>query len=287
MCRLIIVHGKSGRLNYIYPEIFNSLIKASKNDPYLTKLLSREEASHRDGWGRLNIYIYKGDISLTLHKSIKPIYIENHSTTLGAYLKKDSLSNGYVIDLVHARAKSKGMPRNIFSVHPLESITKNGYKLFLIHNGSVYRERIIKDMRQNLSDKYIELYTDSYFLTKYLASIIDDDINEYIIKDAAKYTKTALNMGLVLISDEYLYITVGSYYKEDDKPKEMRNYYKIYRYADNDIVIYASSTIVDFEEYRPKNIPKWTEVENGYFEIYKINYKEEEPRAIKIREFKI
>jgi len=287
MCRIIIVHGKGELVSQIYSEVFESLIKASKNDPYLAKLFDKEEASHKDGWGRLNINIYQRKISLTVHKSIRPIYLETPSTMPIIYPKEVPSREDYVIDFVHARAKSRGMPRNIFSVHPLESITKNGYRLFLIHNGSVYKEKIIEDMTFKMNNKYKELYTDSYFLSMYLANIIEDEIDEHVIRKAAEYTKTALNIGLVLMTNDYLYIATGSFYKEGDKPIERKNYYKMYRYAEDDMVVYVSSTIVDFEEYKPKTISSWTEVENGYFEIYRINYKEKETRAIKVKEFKI
>jgi predicted glutamine amidotransferase len=272
MCRIAISIGNGGSLYPIYPEIIKGLYGAAKYDPYSIDLFGEGEESHRDGWGRLNIQILNQDISISLLKSLKPVYEERPPIRLSLSPFEDFIKHSFFIDMFHARAGSTGMPRNIFSVHPFQDETKNGNLLFLLHNGAVYKEPILRELKIDRESEYAKRYTDSYFLTKYIASILEDRLDHEVIRDISRFVKTALNLGIVLVGEGYLDVLVGSYYLKGDKPDALKNYYKIYRANIGDTSLYVSSTIVDFPEYRPKSISQWREVINGEYEIIRIDY---------------
>lgn len=275
MCRIAISIGNGGLLYDIYPEIIKGLYGAAKYDPYSVELFGEGEESHRDGWGRLNIQIFGEDISINLFKSLKPVYEERPPIRLSISPFEDFIDQAFFVDIFHARAGSTGMPRNIFSVHPFQEETKNGYQLFLIHNGAVYKEPILRMLGIDEDSEYAKRYTDSYFLTKYIAGMVEDNLTEHVIKDVSQFVKTALNLGIVLVGEGYLNILVGSYYLEGNKPEAMKNYYKIYKANIRDALIYVSSTIVDFPEYLPRSVSQWVEVGNGEYEIIRVNYTHE------------
>jgi len=274
MCRITAVLGKGSSLYSIYPEIVKGLYGAARYDPYSVDLFGPGEESHKDGWGRLNIQLYEGDLSISHIRSMKPIYKEKPPIRLSLSPLEEFIEDTFFIDFMHARAGSTGMPKNFFSIHPFKEETKEGYILYLMHNGAVYKELLLKELGIDVDSEYASLYTDSYFLAKYLSRYVSDKLNREIVKDLIRFTKTALNLGIVLITKQEIYILLGSYYKKGDKPKEMRNYYKMYFVEYNESVIYLSSTIVDFDEYRPKNILKWEEIENGRYDIYRVKLKE-------------
>lgn len=268
MCRLLISVGRVRDINKYYGDLVESLIKASEYDPYSIALFGPEDYSHRDGWGRLLIKVAGDNVNVLVSKSTKPIFVESPKLNIGGDV--DSL----YVDIVHSRASSIGMPINFFSIHPFESETRCGYKLYLVHNGAMHKNILLKKLGIDEESKYAKLYTDSYFLAQYIGSNICDSISPDIIKEVADYVDTGLNLGIVLITDSYVEAMVGSYYRYLDKPDEMRDFYKLYKSSLNETVIYVSSTLIDFSDYKP-NVPvDWFEIENGRYDVYRIWFKE-------------
>lgn len=62
------------------------------------------------------------------------------------------------MELVHARAASPGSPQNIFSTHPIEVVTRDGYKLYIIHNGPVDKMRLLKVLNINPHSLYATIH---------------------------------------------------------------------------------------------------------------------------------
>jgi glutamine amidotransferase len=163
------------------------------------------------------------------------------------------------------------MPINIFSTHPAEAVTSEGYRLYLIHNGTVDKDRILEDLGIDKRGIYASLYNDTYFLTQMIAARINSHIDEGTLGEIIGYTVSALNIGVILVRDRDVEVAIGSFYRVYDKAVERRNYYKIYRAVSRDpIYIYSSSTTIDI--YRPDLDLKWVEIPNGLFEVYRIWY---------------
>ena len=254
-------------------ELLESLIKSSKYDPYSVELFGEDEPSHKDGWGRLIIVIGEGNAKIALYKSTKPIYEEG--------ITVDELGEGDMeIEVTHARAASSGMPVNLFSVHPAEAVSKNGYKIYVFHNGSVDKDKLVTYLGMNDKNKYVSLYPDTYFLAQYIANKIEEDFDSNIIRDMIRFTKTALNVGILMFKEDEIQILIGSFYKLINKAQQRKNYYKMYFGKINEkLFMYASSTLIDF--YKRNIQVEWNEVPNGKFEVYSINYKHEPKLKLK------
>ena len=263
MCRMLVVVS-SGRNagRDLRRRLYDSLRRAARYDPYSMALFGEGEESHRDGWGFFAAKIgEKGVESYTVYRTLRPIFEDD---VVSPYLGYE----GPLVEMLHARAASTGMPVNVFSVHPVEAQSPEGHRLFLIHNGSVDKERLARAVRASGGEK--SLYNDSYFLARFLASRVEDLASGSLIEEAASYTKTAMNIAAFLLSPDESLLIVGSYYKLPDKPKERRGYYKFHVGRAGNDVIYASSTIVDYYDPAPGLI-EWAEIPNGGFDIYKIS----------------
>lgn len=269
MCRLLISIGRIKDIRDYYKKLVMSLIKASEYDPYSVALFGPDDYSHRDGWGRLFVRVSGGNVNILLNKSIRPIFVERPSLSIN-----DGESDSLYVDIIHSRASSIGMPVNIFSIHPFESETNCGYQLYLVHNGALNRDILLEKLGLDNESNYAKLYTDSYFLTRYIGANICDSISPDLIKEIVNYVDTGLNLGIVLITDSYVEVLVGSYYKYLDKPKEMHDYYKVYKSTLGETAIYVSSTLIDFDEYNPGLPVDWVEIKNGRYDVYKIWFKE-------------
>jgi len=268
MCRLLISVGKIRDINNYYEDLVESLIKASEYDPHSIALFGPEDYSHRDGWGRLLVKVTGDNVNVLVSKSTKPIFVERPKLNIDGDL------DSFYVDIVHSRASSIGMPINFFSIHPFESETRCGYKLYLVHNGAMHKDILLERLGIDKESNYAKLYTDSYFLAQYIGSKICDSIPPDLIKEVADYVDTGLNLGIVLITDSYIEVVVGSYYRYLDKPKEMHNFYKVYKSIQNETAIYVSSTLIDFDNYKPSVPTEWSEIENGLYDVYRIWVKE-------------
>ena len=262
MCRMLMILGK--RIGREYMEkLYLSLINSSKNDPYGESLKGKKGFSHKDGWGRI-IVLYNNDSHISriqYEKSVNPIFKDNPQPMNSGY------SNMFV-EFVHARAASRNMPVNLASTHPISYFTRNGEPLYLIHNGSVLKDELAKITGSNDNEK--SLYTDTYFLAKFFGGLEKLDGEKHVY-EALRYVKSALNIGLLVIQEKTLLVTIGSFYKEDLEGKR-KGYYKMYMGEDEDKIIYASSTMIDY--YNPRIDIKWRELKNGEYHVYKLDGKE-------------
>lgn len=242
-----------------------SLVKAAERDPHGRALFGPDELSHRDGWGFLRIVISGGRVSsLSLGISTRPVFEDPGVLGVGA---PERIPGEAGVLMVHARAASRGMPVNIFSTHPAEALTPQGYRLFVIHNGTVEKERILGDLGIDPGSSYARRYNDTHFLAQLLASRVVEDLEKPLIEAAAKYLRTALNVGIVLVKDEEAQVAVGSLYRLGERPAERERYYRLYEASGEDLAAYASSTLADY--YSPSGLA-WKPLPNGLFRIYRV-----------------
>jgi glutamine amidotransferase len=265
MCRILVIMGSSDRLLGVRPQLVQALIRSSERDPHGYSLFGQGEFSHRDGWGFVRAVVSGEAVAgLYVGKSLKPFYEDDDARRLA----EEAIPSGVAVaEMIHVRAASRGMPINIFSTHPAEAITGDGYRLFLIHNGTVDKKAILNRLGINPGSPYAEIYNDTFFLAQLMARTMDRDIDERVFEEAARYVKTALNIGLILVKDREIQVGVGSLYRGDTRE---RNYYRLYRSSiDGEAYIYSSSTLMDF--YKPAGIDKLEEIPNGNFEAFRIS----------------
>ncbi|MET1100936.1 MAG: hypothetical protein ABWW69_00440 [Pyrodictiaceae archaeon] len=275
MCRILVAYGRLGILKEHYPGLIRGLIGASYYDPYQVRAFGPGKHSHGDGWGRVILAIGSGKIAISYYRSLSPIYIDRPQARPPGILEE--VSNPLVIDVLHARASSRGMPVNILSVQPFEYHTRSGARLFLIHNGSVDKEKLVGQLEGNYGG--LERYSDSYVMGLWLAERLGDELDKDLVKELKRYTRTALNIALVLIAPSRVELIVGGYYREN-LSLERKEYYRLYaaELGEEKGIIVTSSTIAGFEEYRPSSIRSWKELENGtYYHIFVEMRRDNEP----------
>lgn len=281
MCRQVVFIGLGRDLEGVRIPIIRSLIESSRFDPHSLKLFGASDASHSDGWGFARVVVSDGGVErVSIEKSVKPIYGDEWVRRIE---EMGVPGDAGVVEMIHARAASGGVV-GIRSTHPIEVDTSLGYKLLLIHNGSVDKLELLRRLGVDRESSYARTLNDTYFLARLMAQLVEHDITVELILDVARYTKTALNIAAVLVKDREVQVVVGSYYKTLDKPVERRNYYKVYRAYTGSSTIYSSSTVVDF--YRPELDLEWIEVPNGLFEIYRIRF-DEKPVVERLSEYRI
>lgn len=273
MCRLIGAVGRYSTIKHCYGELVKGLVGASAYDPYSVKAFGPQDASHKDGWGRFSLIVGMGTdkIASSMYKSLSPIFVDKPQEILP---RTDlvNFSEPLVLDFMLARAASTGMPINYLSVQPFEAQTRDGSRIVLIHNGSVYKDRLAVELGARIPEAIVKKYSDSYILTLKLAEAIDGELGPEILKQFKDYVKTALNLGIILISEDHVVKVFGSYYRKD-LPKEYWDYYKMYvATVERDNLLYASSTVVDFVEYKPRSIEKWQEIDNGTYFFVRIDF---------------
>ncbi len=267
---MLILIGEPRSVASARGPLIDSLIRASENDPYMEELLN--ESQHRDGWGRALIGLNgDGRYVLSIDRSVKPIYSDRYSSILEAV----DISDLYTVaDLIHARAASRGMGVNIYSTHPAEAVTRSGYRLYIIHNGTVDKQDLLEKLNVG-NTGYAQRYNDTYFLAQYMGEKDVERLNCSVIEDIAGFTKTALNTAIALVRDSEIEVAVGSLYRlrGDGRDPARERYYRMYRAIDRAdgrirLAVYASSTLVD--HYRPSLELEWEVVGNGWFDIYRL-----------------
>ncbi|MEM0235812.1 hypothetical protein [Thermofilum sp.] len=288
MCRLIGAVGRYSIVRHYYGELIKGLIGASEYDPYSLRAFGPEDVSHKDGWGRFSLLLGMGinRIASSIYKSLSPIFVDKPQEVLP---KTDlvNFSDPLILDFVLARAASTGMPINYLSVQPFEAQTRDGSRIIVIHNGSVHKDKLATEIGIKIPEEVVKKYSDSYILALKLAELINGELDPEILKQFKDYVKTALNLGIVLISENHVIKVFGSYYRKD-LPREYWDYYKMYLASvERENFFYASSTIVDFMEYRPRNVEKWQEIENGAYFFIRIDLSRTKDIEISVEKYYI
>ncbi|ADN50736.1 class II glutamine amidotransferase [Vulcanisaeta distributa] len=264
MCRFAIILGRFNNAGETLVGIGNSLVQAASMDPYGKKFLNEER--HEDGWGILFVNVVSS--SVFHHRSVRAIFMDNPVNVIRGFLSNVN-NDDAVLMMMHARAASTGTPKNIFSTHPVRAVTRDGFELYMIHNGSFYRDDIAREV--GIDKDYTARFNDTYIANLALANRIKGDIAKDDLAWLLKFVRTGANLGIALVEDGYVTLIVGSYYKVlDDERREAREaYYRLYQCDVPGGVLYASSTVIDF--YRPGFVGNCRVLSNGEYHKYRIS----------------
>ena len=263
MCRLAVAFGRFSNAREILTDVSNNLVKAASMDPYGKDFLNEEK--HNDGWGVLLLRI--SNSSALYHRSVKPIFMDNAVDVIGGFLSNVN-GDDAVLAMMHARAASTGTPINIFSTHPVRAETIDGFELYMIHNGSFYRDDIAREV--NIDRSYASRFNDTYIANLALARRVKDDINMDDLAWLLRFVRTGANLGITLVRDGLVTLIVGSYYRvvDDEKKVFREKYYRLYQCELPGGFVYASSTVIDF--YRPNFVSNCRALSNGEYHKYYI-----------------
>ncbi len=243
MCRLGI-YISVGQYKFL-EEYIKSFYLASINDIVLEKLRYGRR-SHNHGWGFVYIARRFNNLSLSLYKTSLPIMDRDVETILKNII---SLDADWIIINMHSRLTSRE-PIDILNSHPFYVSIPGKISLWLIHNGSVDKEKISRILGlENVKD----LYADSYFLANLIArnlkSLDNKDIVE-VFKSLIDMdiTKSSLNLGILSIDEKTKEISIAilNYMVQDVlNNNNMREYYNIYiANINNKTFIAGSSTVM-------------------------------------------
>jgi glutamine amidotransferase len=272
---MLVVLGRRSALQELYPPLIGALVGAASFDPHGVALFGPQEQRHADGWGRLTLHVAPGRAAVSSYHSMEPLYVDRppRGPPMAGELFAGAL-NPLIIDLIHARAGSYGMPVNLHSTHPVEAVTRSGARLYLMHNGAVDKAELLRELGIAPESAYARRYNDTYFLAQLLALHIEDELDARALQLASKYVKTALNIAALLLGDGRAELVVGSLYRLLEEPEKRAAYYRLYRAEDEvkGITLFASSTLVDVPDYSGGLPLTWSEVPNGTFERFLIGW---------------
>ncbi|WP_243677939.1 hypothetical protein [Vulcanisaeta distributa] len=234
-------------------------------DPYGKDFLNEEK--HSDGWGTLLIRV--GNASTLYHRSVKAIFMDDAVGIIRGGFLSGINNDDAVLMMMHARAASIGTPINVFSTHPVRAETRNGFELYMIHNGSFYRDDIAKEI--GIDKDYTARFNDTYIANLALARRIKNDITKDDLSWLLKFVRTGANLGMALVRDDLITLIVGSYYRafDDNKRVFRERYYRLYQCELPGGLLYASSTVIDY--YKPGFVSNCRALSNGEYHKYYIH----------------
>ncbi|MET1160664.1 MAG: hypothetical protein ABWW65_06860 [Thermoprotei archaeon] len=249
MCRILVSAYR--RDSSIYRDFIEYFIRASEKDVLLEKI--SRYSSHGDGWGLAGIGLSSNKPVIFYQKSLLPVYHGISRDLLVNLISKTELYDETYL-LIHSRLASKTEPLGEKYSHPYEERIGNKLILWFIHNGSVDKASLANTL--GISDPWY--YTDSWIATKYIAKNLETCITEKnidhcivtIYENLRKYTRSALNTGLLILYDQKPYLYASHYYIKDiEEQLDRREYYSLYAYQDQDIALIASSTIKHYSDH--------------------------------------
>ncbi len=217
------------------------LVKASTSDPYLSAVSKGVVDKHDDGWGYILVEL-SGEPRINYYRSVKPVFMDQEAVDkLIEYVRETSSP---ILGVVHSRKAGRREPVTIIDTHPFHAITSDGYDLWLAHNGGVDKENLARLAGiHGLTSR-----ADSLVLTEFIASRGLDNFRESL-GIAVANTLSALNLGIIVLEpgNARLVTTSYSYYTYSPENNKARyDYYKLYMYRTKDLVLYMSSTLVDY-----------------------------------------
>ncbi len=265
MCRILVYIGSADSIRRHSDELIRSFKEVSRYDWIFDKYTKGKEKSHSDGWGFLG-YEHSIGRKITLYKSLNPFY-EDDVSPLYKWIE---YSNGLVVLLLHVRAKSENMERNIFSVHPIYAESPDGSQIYVIHNGTLNKEPLAKLVGESVESPRYSMYNDTYYAARIISNMNVFNVSKLKslleIFSQSKYLYSAFNFGLLWLSKGHSYLVVGPMYRTM-KGKELVDYYRFYLAEGEDFDLYLSSTNVEWLERHDTDL-SFEEVPNGRIMIY-------------------
>ncbi len=247
--------GNVNDLGDIYIKSLHSLVNAAKCDPHLQSLKA-SSCSHDDGWGRVLIQAGKKGISVTKYRSLTPIFEEREKVI-------PNNVDGVIVDIIHARKRSKGMKQNMISTQPIEVLGSDGSIIYVAHNGTLDKQALINMIPLRMPEEIIDKCSDTCLLALYFSQRPSEILSKDLISKLKEITISALNLIIIKLLDNEVEVIFGSYYKRN------HDYYKMYLGIYKGNYIIASSTLVDF--YKPSEEVEWNVIENGKYDAISID----------------
>jgi len=262
MCRIAIYIGSKEKFGEIYKPVIDSFREVSRYD-WIFERYSGEK-SHSDGWGFLGYNIEKSSVSH--YRSMTPFY-EDDLDILDGWLES---VDGDIVFLLHVRAGSPNMAKNIFSVHPIYIESPSGSQIYLIHNGTLYKEALARLIGEDVNSPRYKIYNDTYYVGRLIADmkVFSSAKLQNILEilRQPKYLYSAFNFGLLWLSEKTNFLIVGPLYRRD-KGSQLIDYYRLYKVEEEGYDLYISSTNREWLEKRGFKFG-FREVDNGFITIY-------------------
>ena len=266
MCRMLGVVWRDSNGAKLVAKLTELLYEAASNDCLLRELT--DNYRHCDGYGYLVLYDDGEGLKLAIEKfdAFDSLNVSSSNDVCATNLKAlestvrklakiiEGSKRGLLI--LHARKASKGEPRGVMHAHPyIEGIAaRDGYRLIaLAHNGGVDKKPLAK-----LIGVDPDAYTDTHILTLWLIKqLIHGKDIEHILKEAYKYTRTALNLVIANIEVKkelkatlYAYSFISERIKDEDRLE----YYKPVFFKASGVEGFISSTVKLLAERRNLNL---------------------------------
>jgi len=243
MCRLLLYVFKGG--STFWDKVIDSFYFASTNDTILWELTGKK--SHNHGWGYVIYRFSNNKAFLSYYKTSTPIGDDVEGINL---LKNfGELTSKAQMLIMHSRLTGEREVKNLENTHPYMEHVPGKFTLWLAHNGRVSKVNLAREVGL---ENYLRQYSDTYFLTKYLARKIPMLANKrdilYVLKEIIDkgYVVSALNVvALIIFSDEKVYGFALNYIAPEVSQRE--EYYRLYMISlgDNEKIV-ASSTFTKY-----------------------------------------
>ena len=266
MCRMLAFRASGSGL-MVASKLVRLLSRASMHDPYLEALTG--DGRHCDGYGYVAALKFKDNGAWTIiyeRFGADPLILgeeactENLDRLEEASRRLSELIGGAVeaTVIMHSR-KASSKPYGSIAAHPYreEALLRfNGEPLlgeiYLAHNGGVSKYSLIRELGL---EGFIDSYTDSHLLLKYIASrlsgseigSIPGKLARGVLDKAKNNTRpgSALNLAIMILPRHQDPLLLAYSHIEDTANQAKWDYYKPIIAWTQDITAYISSTIWD------------------------------------------
>jgi len=202
---------------------------------------------HGDGWGYVLVGVLEGGEELVDHyRSTRPVYEDPHALSK---LRGSAEGMAFWLVVAHSRRRAEGSVR-IGNTHPLH-YTWREFDMWVAHNGVVDANAISRDLGVPRAEDTTDTYYLGEFIYRSLRSLSLSDIVEKV-REASKYTKTAMNTSILFYVKGKAILVVTSYLNPDKLgDSKVVDYYKLYLLQSLDGSATFSSSILKY--YRALN----------------------------------
>ncbi len=197
---------------------------------------------HSDGWGYVFIGILEsGEEVVDYYRSTRPVYEDTYALSR---LKESTRGIAFEVLIAHSRRRAEGSVR-IGNTHPLYYSWRD-FDMWIAHNGVVDADAIARDLGfPRAADT-----TDTYYLGEFVyRSISSLSLNEILkkLREASKYTKTAMNTSILFYTRGKVILVVTSYLNPGrlGNPK-VTDYYRLYLLQSPSTSAVLSSSILKY-----------------------------------------
>lgn len=198
----------------------------------------RGRRAHVHGWGYAYVYELSNDMGYSMYKTSLPMTVDGIKISLPRYFD-------WILMIIHSRLTG-GEPIDVVNSHPYYFHIPGGVSLWLVHNGSVDKEKLAKEIRM---ENLIKVYSDSYMLTQWFGKNIKGTSTKDLVEVVHNIidlgvVKSALNFAAIIYNEiEKNVVGLAVNYVIKDY-MDMYDYYALYNIwiGDKTVVISSSTT---------------------------------------------